>query len=90
MSIFYTNNIDKIKPGKLKGFFVGWPNKPDRETHLKFKKQFCCLDSFGWRSLCWIYKCNFRQDFLFFYSPFGSFTGISGERYRDRIIKPND
>ena len=38
MSIFYTNNIDKTQPEKLKRFFVGWPNKPDLETHFKILK----------------------------------------------------
>lgn len=33
--IQYTDNLDNIAPGNLQGFFAGWPNPPDPETHLK-------------------------------------------------------
>lgn len=34
-SIFYTNSLDHITPASLTGFFVGWPNPPSPETHLR-------------------------------------------------------
>ena len=33
--ITYTNSLDNITADKLNGFFVGWPNPPKPETHLK-------------------------------------------------------
>ncbi len=33
--IEYRDNIDKIDPSMLSGFFVGWPNPPSPETHLR-------------------------------------------------------
>lgn len=33
--ITYTHSLDGITPDKLQGFFVGWPNPPKPETHLK-------------------------------------------------------
>ena len=33
--IGYTDSLADITPDKLKGFFVGWPNPPSPETHLK-------------------------------------------------------
>ncbi len=35
MNITYTNNINSILPAHLQGFFVGWPNHPDPQTHLR-------------------------------------------------------
>ena len=35
MSITYTDRIDSLKPDQLQGFFVGWPEHPDPETHLE-------------------------------------------------------
>lgn len=35
MKITYTSSLDGITPEKLQGFFVGWPNGPSPETHLK-------------------------------------------------------
>ena len=35
MSITYQETTDAIGPGGLQGFFVGWPNRPSPETHLK-------------------------------------------------------
>ncbi|NCO27670.1 MAG: GNAT family N-acetyltransferase [Caldiserica bacterium CG02_land_8_20_14_3_00_36_38] len=34
----YTDEVDKIKPENLKGFFVGWPNLPSPERHLEILK----------------------------------------------------
>ncbi|MBM7620024.1 ribosomal protein S18 acetylase RimI-like enzyme [Bacillus tianshenii] len=31
----YTNSTDEITADMLKGFFVGWPEPPNAETHLK-------------------------------------------------------
>ncbi|MBI5668338.1 MAG: GNAT family N-acetyltransferase [Chloroflexi bacterium] len=31
----YTTSLDAITPDKLRGFFVGWPNPPTPETHLR-------------------------------------------------------
>ncbi len=33
--ITYTDSLDSITPEKLQGFFVGWPNPPTPETHLR-------------------------------------------------------
>ncbi|KEK24405.1 GNAT family N-acetyltransferase [Bacillus gaemokensis] len=33
--MLYTTEIDSISSDMLKGFFVGWPNSPSVETHLK-------------------------------------------------------
>jgi ribosomal protein S18 acetylase RimI-like enzyme len=33
--IHYTDSIEGITPGNLHGFFVGWPNPPSPQTHLK-------------------------------------------------------
>lgn len=33
--IVYTDSLDSITPGRLQGFFVGWPNPPSPETHLR-------------------------------------------------------
>ena len=31
----YQRNSDAITPDQLTGFFVGWPNPPSAETHLR-------------------------------------------------------
>ncbi|MBI1277922.1 MAG: GNAT family N-acetyltransferase [Anaerolineaceae bacterium] len=31
----YTTSLDGITADQLQGFFVGWPNPPNPETHLK-------------------------------------------------------
>lgn len=31
----YTHSLDGITADKLQGFFVGWPNPPNSETHLR-------------------------------------------------------
>jgi ribosomal protein S18 acetylase RimI-like enzyme len=33
--ISYTDSIGAIGPEQLRGFFVGWPNPPTPETHLR-------------------------------------------------------
>jgi GNAT superfamily N-acetyltransferase len=33
--IEYMYNADRIEPHQLEGFFVGWPNPPSPETHLR-------------------------------------------------------
>ncbi len=33
--ITYTDSLDGITADKLNGFFVGWPNPPKPETHLR-------------------------------------------------------
>ncbi len=33
--ILYTDALDGITPDHLRGFFVGWPNPPSPETHLR-------------------------------------------------------
>ena len=35
MSISYTNSIDTVTQHQLPGFFVGWPNPPSPQTHLR-------------------------------------------------------
>ena len=35
----YTDALDQILPDHLQGFFVGWPNPPAPEKHLKLLKQ---------------------------------------------------
>lgn len=37
--ISYTNSCQNITADMLAGFFVGWPNPPSRETHLKLLTQ---------------------------------------------------
>ena len=36
--INYTDSAAGITPDRLKGFFVGWPNPPSPEIHLKLLK----------------------------------------------------
>ena len=33
--ISYTTSLDEISSDKLTGFFVGWPNPPSPDTHLR-------------------------------------------------------
>ena len=33
--IQYADSLEGIVAGDLQGFFVGWPNPPSPETHLK-------------------------------------------------------
>jgi ribosomal protein S18 acetylase RimI-like enzyme len=33
--ISYTDSVAGITPGRLQGFFAGWPSPPARATHLK-------------------------------------------------------
>lgn len=33
--ISYTDSLARISAGNIGGFFVGWPNPPSPETHLK-------------------------------------------------------
>ncbi len=33
--IVYLNSADDVTPQQLRGFFVGWPNPPSPEIHLK-------------------------------------------------------
>ena len=33
--IYYRSALEGLTPAQLKGFFVGWPNPPSPETHLK-------------------------------------------------------
>jgi GNAT superfamily N-acetyltransferase len=33
--IAYVESADGIQPDQLRGFFVGWPNPPSPETHLR-------------------------------------------------------
>lgn len=35
LDIAYQTTAEGITPGQLEGFFVGWPNPPDAETHLR-------------------------------------------------------
>jgi ribosomal protein S18 acetylase RimI-like enzyme len=36
--IKYTFNLTGISPSRLRGFFVGWPNKPSPRTHFLLLK----------------------------------------------------
>jgi ribosomal protein S18 acetylase RimI-like enzyme len=36
--ITYTKSLDDIEPQNVRGFFVGWPNPPSPETHLRVLK----------------------------------------------------
>lgn len=38
MQITYQDTTDGIKSDNLNGFFVGWPNPPSPETHLRILK----------------------------------------------------
>ena len=33
--IIYTHSLNQITPDQLHGFFVGWPNPPSPQTHLR-------------------------------------------------------
>lgn len=33
--IYFQTNSNGLSPDRLRGFFVGWPNPPSPETHLK-------------------------------------------------------
>jgi ribosomal protein S18 acetylase RimI-like enzyme len=35
MAVVYTNSLAGVTPEHLVGFFVGWPNPPGPETHLR-------------------------------------------------------
>jgi len=35
MEVIYTNDLTQIGPDQLNGFFVGWPDHPDPESHLE-------------------------------------------------------
>ncbi len=35
MPIEYTSSLEGVTPDRLHGFFVGWPNPPSPETHLR-------------------------------------------------------
>jgi len=37
--IAYTDSLDGVTVDMLAGFFVGWPNPPSPETHLKILQQ---------------------------------------------------
>lgn len=37
--ITYRDNLENIKAEDLEGFFVGWPNPPQPETHYKILEQ---------------------------------------------------
>lgn len=37
--MLYKNELDKISPDMLTGFFVDWPNHPNPQTHLKLLKK---------------------------------------------------
>jgi GNAT superfamily N-acetyltransferase len=37
--IEYIDSLENVTAGKLEGFFVGWPNPPSGETHLKILEQ---------------------------------------------------
>lgn len=36
--ITYSESVTNITPEKLVGFFIGWPNPPSPETHLRLLK----------------------------------------------------
>lgn len=36
--VTYTDSLEGITPNHLNGFFVGWPKRPSRETHLEILK----------------------------------------------------
>jgi len=38
VNIKYKNDIKNLTPAQLNGFFVGWPEHPDPETHLRILK----------------------------------------------------
>lgn len=38
MTIKFRDNVDLLTPDQLKGFFVGWPDPPNTDTHLKILK----------------------------------------------------
>jgi len=35
VGIDYTDRIERIEPNHLRGFFVGWPNPPAPDDHLR-------------------------------------------------------
>ncbi|WP_218916404.1 GNAT family N-acetyltransferase [Calidithermus chliarophilus] len=38
MDLIYTSSLEGITPEQLEGFFVGWPNPPSPQTHLRILK----------------------------------------------------
>ena len=41
--IEYIDSLKNVTAHKLEGFFVGWPNPPSGETHLKILEQSYCV-----------------------------------------------
>jgi ribosomal protein S18 acetylase RimI-like enzyme len=39
MNVVYQENLEGIRPNHLEGFFVGWPNPPSPETHLRILQE---------------------------------------------------
>lgn len=39
MAIRYTDKIESLSSKQLEGFFVGWPEHPDLEAHLKILRK---------------------------------------------------
>lgn len=41
--IVYTQSLDEITEDMLTGFFVGWPNPPSKQSHMKILKSSYCV-----------------------------------------------
>tara|TARA_A100001011_G_C13875505_1_gene660823 strand:+ start:119 stop:523 length:405 start_codon:yes stop_codon:yes gene_type:complete len=39
MKVTYSNSVEKLSSDQLNGFFIGWPNHPNQESHLQILKK---------------------------------------------------
>ena len=39
MEIIFSSKVNQLESNQLQGFFVGWPKKPNAETHLEILKK---------------------------------------------------
>ena len=96
--IRYTSCLDDITPAQLRGFFVGWPNPPSPETHLRILQNsdevVLALDEDAGRVVGFITALT--DGILAAYIPllevlpFYQGQGIGGELIRRMLVRLDD
>lgn len=43
LMIIFIQSLDEITEDMLEGFFVGWPNPPSKQSHIKILKGSYCF-----------------------------------------------